>query len=126
MAASYPPQQVPVTSVPSTRVELHLSCKKLKDMDLLSKSDPIVSVLVKDAKSGSWKEVRVCILVLYISGYHRQFSSVHSSVRLFCFHDLQGKDQFCYDCIDCSGDTNLRQGCMTNLICIPCAEVAMT
>ncbi|CAI8037853.1 Copine-1 [Geodia barretti] len=56
MAASYPPQQVPVTSVPSTRVELHLSCKKLKDMDLLSKSDPIVSVLVKDAKSSSWKE----------------------------------------------------------------------
>jgi hypothetical protein len=56
MAANYPPQQVPVASVPSTRVELHLSCKKLKDMDLLSKSDPIVSVLVKDTKSGSWKE----------------------------------------------------------------------
>ena len=72
MATSYPPQQVPVPSVPSTRVELHLSCKKLKDMDLLSKSDPIVSVLVKDAKSGSWREVSrinfvYCIITLYTS-----------------------------------------------------------
>ena len=63
MAASYPPQQqqVPAASVPSTRVELHLSCKKLKDKDLLSKSDPIVSVRVKDAKTGSWREVTECV-----------------------------------------------------------------
>ena len=57
MATGYPPQQVPAAaSVPSTRVELHISCDKLKDMDVFSKSDPIVSVRVKD-RSGAWKEV---------------------------------------------------------------------
>lgn len=58
MAAMYPPQQtVPAATVPSTRVELHISCEKLKDMDVFSKSDPIVSVQVKN-KDGTWREVR--------------------------------------------------------------------
>ena len=57
-AVSYP---VPLASVPSTRVELHISCEKLRDMDVFSKSDPIVSVRVKDAGSKSWREVRLAI-----------------------------------------------------------------
>lgn len=57
MAAMYPPQQaVPAATVPSTRVELHISCEKLLDMDVFSKSDPIVSVQVK-YKDGTWREV---------------------------------------------------------------------
>ena len=57
MATNYPPQHVPTARSPSTLVELHISCQKLKDMDVFSKSDPIVSVRVKDPKSGSWREV---------------------------------------------------------------------
>lgn len=33
---------------------LHISCRKLKDLDTFSKSDPQVEVYMKDKDSGSW------------------------------------------------------------------------
>ena len=40
-----------------TKVELHLSCRGLLNKDTLSKSDPIVALLMQD-KNGKWYEVR--------------------------------------------------------------------
>ncbi len=54
MAALYPPP-VASSSVPSSRVELHISCAKLKDTDVFSKSDPIVCVHTQVGKT--WTEV---------------------------------------------------------------------
>lgn len=47
--------------VPSSRVELRISCKKLRDADVFSHSDPLVAVYTK-SKRGSdqeWVEVSV-------------------------------------------------------------------
>lgn len=50
MAAPYPtgPAGAPVSSAPSSKVELYISCKNLIDTDILSKSDPIVAVYTVD------------------------------------------------------------------------------
>ena len=55
MAAGYP-----ASSVPSTRVELHVSCDNLRDADVFSKSDPIASVRINDG-CGGWKEVSLVL-----------------------------------------------------------------
>lgn len=53
MAAPYPTAPYPtggptLSSTPSTKVELHISCKNLLDLDVLSKSDPVVVVYTLD------------------------------------------------------------------------------
>ena len=53
--AGYPPVS---QSVPSSRVELHISCKGLRKADALSKSDPLVAVYTLSATK-AWTEVRV-------------------------------------------------------------------
>ena len=58
MMAAYPPPSAaypPSSRGPSTRVELHLSCKGLKKADVLSKSDPLVAVYSPAVKG--WTEV---------------------------------------------------------------------
>lgn len=39
------------------RVVLYLSCRKLKDLDILSKSDPQVEVFLKDKSSEHWSSI---------------------------------------------------------------------
>ena len=47
-----------VASIPSTSVELSLSCDNLKDLDLISKSDPFCVVYYKDnSKQSQFMEV---------------------------------------------------------------------
>ena len=51
---------VPVmANTPSMKVELRISCKNLREGDLLSKSDPLVVVYTQQPKprEGSWNEV---------------------------------------------------------------------
>jgi len=52
--AAYPP---PTAGGPRTRVELHISCKKLRDADVFSKSDPLVAAYSYNKPSDSWSEV---------------------------------------------------------------------
>ena len=42
--------------VPSTRVQLHISCKDLRKADVLSKSDPLTAIYTCD-QAGRWNEV---------------------------------------------------------------------
>ena len=42
--------------IPLTKVELSVSCQKLKDSDLFSKSDPMVVMFVKHQQTNRWKE----------------------------------------------------------------------
>ena len=58
----------PLPSAPSvqcmTHVQLNISCKNLKDKDVLSKSDPMAVVMI--FKDGNWSEVNgLPIEVLY-------------------------------------------------------------
>ena len=47
-----------VASIPSTSVELSLSCDNLKDLDIMSKSDPFCVVYYKDnSKQSQFMEV---------------------------------------------------------------------
>ncbi len=48
MATPYPTAGPPISSTPSSKVELHISCKNLLDADLFSKSDPIVAIYTVD------------------------------------------------------------------------------
>ena len=38
-------------------VELKISCRGLKDADVLSKSDPFVVFKIKDARTGAWNQI---------------------------------------------------------------------
>ena len=38
-------------SGPSNKIQIFISCRKLKDLDLMSKSDPYVTVSIRDSKS---------------------------------------------------------------------------
>jgi len=40
--------------MPTTKVELSLSCSKLADMDTFSKSDPFAVLYLQDSRSGNW------------------------------------------------------------------------
>lgn len=51
--AAYPPV---VRSVPSSRVELHISCKDLRKADALSKSDPLTAIYTL-SPTKAWIEV---------------------------------------------------------------------
>ncbi len=61
MAVPYPTDDhrppAGVSTSPSSKVELYISCKNLIDTDLLSKSDPIVAVYTID-NTGRTVEVR--------------------------------------------------------------------
>ena len=54
MQASYPLPSAPSVQC-VTRVQLNISCKNLKDKDVLSKSDPMAVVMI--FKDGNWSEV---------------------------------------------------------------------
>lgn len=41
----------------SAQIELSISCRKLKDMDLFSKSDPFVVLKSIDTQTSSWREI---------------------------------------------------------------------
>ncbi|XP_044182239.1 copine-8-like isoform X1 [Acropora millepora] len=66
MAASLPPPYQDVVSpeeegifrnaLPATQVELHVSCRNLADMDVFSKSDPIVVLYTQAMGSKEWRE----------------------------------------------------------------------
>ena len=43
-----------MSSMPTSSVELTISCKNLADMDTFSKSDPFAVLYLQDAKTGSW------------------------------------------------------------------------
>ena len=47
----------------ASKVSLSFSCKGLKDMDLTSKSDPIVQVLVMNSQN-NWKEVIFSVIII--------------------------------------------------------------
>jgi len=50
-----PPAFAPgVSSIPTSKVELSLSCSKLADMDTFSKSDPFAVLYLQDSRSGNW------------------------------------------------------------------------
>lgn len=58
--ASYPPAAAaptPAGSGPCSRVELSISCSKLRDMDVFSKSDPIVAVYTRSHGQSKYTEV---------------------------------------------------------------------
>ncbi|VDI40200.1 Hypothetical predicted protein [Mytilus galloprovincialis] len=44
------------SAVPSSQVEISVSCRSLRDCDMLSKSDPMVVVFCKDSKSDQYYE----------------------------------------------------------------------
>ena len=44
----------PICSLPTTSVELAISCSKLADMDTFSKSDPFAVLYLQDPKTGNW------------------------------------------------------------------------
>lgn len=63
MQASYPLPSAPSVQC-VTRVQLNISCKNLKDKDVLSKSDPMAVVMI--FKDGNWSEVNGPLIgVLY-------------------------------------------------------------
>ena len=81
MATGYPPlSQDPRSSEPATRVELHISCSGLMDADVFSKSDPIVSVHMKD-NFGTWREVHLQFITV-ITAIH---TCSLSSLPIFMF-----------------------------------------
>ena len=62
---------------PRTRVELRLSCRNLKDKDVLSKSDPMVVLYIQNRfKSSTWDEV---------CAYRGVLDQVHVLLGLFVF-----------------------------------------
>ena len=67
MAVAYPPSPPASAQQPCSRVELHISCDDLRDADLFSKSDPIVSVHTQVQKR--WVEVRGPLLLSYCIVY---------------------------------------------------------
>ncbi|GFS01933.1 copine-8 [Elysia marginata] len=57
MADSLPQSFQPGTGVaPASLVEVSISCRKLIDADVFSKSDPMVVLFVTDTVSRGWKE----------------------------------------------------------------------
>ena len=38
-------------------IELKISCRGLRDADVLSKSDPFIVFKVKDSKTGGWNKI---------------------------------------------------------------------
>ena len=52
---SYPAPSTPSLSQCVTRVELNISCRNLRDKDVMSKSDPMAVVMI--LKDGNWLEV---------------------------------------------------------------------
>lgn len=55
---------VPGLSGPSSEVSLSISCRKLLDKDVFSKSDPIVVAYDCAAEGGTWTEVRAHVATL--------------------------------------------------------------
>ena len=56
--AQFVPYSPPgAAAVPSSRVELRISCKKLRDTDVFSKSDPLVAVYTARRGGIGWGEV---------------------------------------------------------------------
>lgn len=53
---AYPPPPA-ASSKPSTKVQLHISCKDLRKADVLSKSDPLTAVYTSDSERSNWTEV---------------------------------------------------------------------
>ena len=45
------------STTPLTKLQLHLTCKNLMDLDKFSKSDPQVYVFLQDDVAGNWGEV---------------------------------------------------------------------
>lgn len=57
----YPDVEVPVVQAPddlNSKIQLHLSCRNLPRMDLLSKSDPFVVIYKKEADDKQWREIQ--------------------------------------------------------------------
>ena len=52
-----PPATGPAASLPTTRLELSISCRGLRDLDLMSKSDPQCIVFMKDSYQEKYFEV---------------------------------------------------------------------
>jgi hypothetical protein len=44
----------PVVTGPSNKILLSLACRNLVDLDLLSKSDPIIHVFLRDSKNKNY------------------------------------------------------------------------
>lgn len=59
MESNAQPNSIGMASPPPTgyKVELYFSCKKLKDLDLLSKSDPQIVVFIKQGNQTQWVKV---------------------------------------------------------------------
>lgn len=74
MQAPYPPPppSAPSTSQFVTRVQLNISCRNLRDKDVMSKSDPMAVVM--SFKDGGWFEV---------NSVHRHIFDLISRMLLF-------------------------------------------
>ena len=82
MQTPYPPPPAPSLSQCVTRVQLNISCRNLRDKDVMSKSDPMAVVMI--FKDGNWFEVncarkfgslsilRTCLCVYSISCLFRE------------------------------------------------------
>ena len=52
------PNFLPVDDVAGYKVDLYIQCRKLKDLDTFSKSDPQVRVYMKDSPAAAtWKKI---------------------------------------------------------------------
>ena len=58
---------IPVSSSPSSRVELSISCTNLKEQDLFSKSDPIAVLSVRSGGGDAFTEV--CNTAVFVPGF---------------------------------------------------------
>ena len=79
MATPYPTagSGPPVSSTPSSKVELHISCKNLCDADVFSKSDPIVAIYTVD---NGGKAVEVMEIEHYFEPVSSWFHIDHSKL----------------------------------------------
>ena len=69
-------------STPSMKVELRISCKNLRDADVLSKSDPLVAVYTphRNVKARGWDEVEHCPVLCVLN-----YCSSTPPRTAFCF-----------------------------------------
>lgn len=90
-ASIYPPPSTPSLSQFVTRVQLNISCKNLRDKDVLSKSDPMAVVML--FKDGNWFEIGRTERV--DNSLNPQFSK--AIIMDYFFEELQKLKFFIYD-----------------------------
>lgn len=44
-------------SGPANKIQIFISCRKLKDLDIISKTDPVVKVSIRDSKQKNYTQI---------------------------------------------------------------------